>query len=297
MTSILKHIQQNNMEKVKEYLKKNSDEIIILDDTGKTRNLLTRSVIFDTFECFELLMKNFNKMREISRVYPIVQAIQSTLTDTRSSKYVKSLLQAKTDPNLIDNSGEPFIFIAIAEAKPKCVKLLIDHKADIEKRNLYDNTPLVFSAIRPFSGCTHLLIEAKANINSQNVNGKTALHYFIEDDDYYGVEMLINAKAKLNIRDIELKQTPLDIIQKNLSKYENDSFDKRIKDIVLKAHKENKKRKFKECQSDDCVICLTKFGTEQKDIYVTKCYHIFHKKCWKQYQNKDICPICRQATR
>ena len=78
----------------------------------------------------------------------------------------------------------------------------------------------------------------------ENLNERLIVDWYSkEDDDYYGVEMLINAKAKLNIRDIELKQTPLDIIQKNLSKYENDSFDKRIKDIVLKAHKENKKRK------------------------------------------------------
>jgi ankyrin repeat protein len=294
MISILKDIQQNNVEKVKKYLEENPDDIIILDDKSRIRNLLTRSIIFNAFECFELFMKSFDKMREISRVYPIIEAIESTLTDSRSSQYVKSLLEAKTDPNLIDDSGKPLIFIAIAEAKPKCVKLLLDHGAKIETKDLYDNTPLVFSAVRPFSGCTHLLIQAKANINSQNVNGKTALHYFIQDDDYYGVEMMINAKAKLNIKDCELKVTPLDIIEKNLSKYENDSFDKRIKDIILDTHRKTKKRKFKECQSDDCVICLMEIGAKQKDVYVTKCYHIFHKECWKQYQNKDICPICRQ---
>ena len=103
--------------------------------------------------------------------------------------------------------------------------------------------------------------------------------------------MMINANANLNIKDRELKVTPLDIIQKNLSKYKNNSFDKRIKDIVLDAHRKNKKRKFKECQSDDCVICLMEIGTTRKDIYITKCYHIFHKKCWKQYQNKNICLI------
>jgi len=42
----------------------------------------------------------------------------------------------------------------------------------------------------------------------------------------------------------------------------------------------------------DCPICIEEM-TKAKQMYITKCNHIYHKACWKKYPNKHECPMCR----
>jgi ankyrin repeat protein len=250
--------------------------------------LIIKSIKYDSFNSFLLFIKKNDK---ISYKY-IELVIESVISDKKSYDYLQILLNTKIDVNIPNKFNYTPIFLTIFEAKPKCAKLLIDYKANINYRDNFKNTPLIQCAIRPFSGCLELLVNANSDINAQNINNKTAFHYFIENDDYYGIQILIDAKAKINIKDY-MNNTALYIIEKNASKYDNQCFDKRIKDIILNLHKNNKKRKFIDSQLDDCSICLDKIGNIKKNLYITKCYHIFHINCWTQY-NKKICPICRE---
>ena len=43
---------------------------------------------------------------------------------------------------------------------------------------------------------------------------------------------------------------------------------------------------------EDCPICI-ELMNKVKKMYITKCNHVFHKKCWNIYQNKHECPYCR----
>lgn len=43
---------------------------------------------------------------------------------------------------------------------------------------------------------------------------------------------------------------------------------------------------------EDCPICIESMN-KVKNMYITKCNHVFHKKCWNMYQNKNECPYCR----
>jgi hypothetical protein len=44
--------------------------------------------------------------------------------------------------------------------------------------------------------------------------------------------------------------------------------------------------------NDDCPICIEPM-LKAKNMYITKCNHIYHKECWKIYPNKTECPTCR----
>ena len=49
-------------------------------------------------------------------------------------------------------------------------------------------------------------------------------------------------------------------------------------------------------EQDNCPICLEPFNLEKKkDIFITSCYHFYHKCCWEEYGKRE-CPICRTMT-
>lgn len=53
-----------------------------------------------------------------------------------------------------------------------------------------------------------------------------------------------------------------------------------------------------------CPICLDDFGTQNGDVYVTDCNHLFHKRCFVKletvYETTEVscftCPMCRTMT-
>ena len=174
-------------------------------------------------------------------------------------------------------------------AKPLMLKELIKFKANVNYRDYYENNILKSLLKYKYSGCFDILIKNKINVNNQNILGKTCLHYAIEENNTDMVIKLINSKAKIDIRDKELKKTPLDLVLQN-----NFSIKKEIIDLIVSINKQKRKRKFSETKNDLCIFCLEKLDEKEENNFMTKCYHVYHKKCWEDYPKQNECPICRQ---
>ena len=182
-----------------------------------------------------------------------------------------------------------YLYECVKLAKPFMLKELIKFKANVNYRDYYENNILNSLLKYKYSGCFDILIKNKINVNNQNILGKTCLHYAIEENNTDMVIKLINSKAKIDIRDKELKKTPLDLVLQN-----NFSIKKEIIDLIVSINKQKRKRKFSETKNDLCIFCLEKLDEKEENNFMTKCYHVYHKKCWEDYPKQNECPICRQ---
>ena len=87
------------------------------------------------------------------------------------------------------------------------------------------------------------------------------------------------------------------------STYGNTPLDIAIKDknidciILLYKNQVEKEINCKNAAKGElCPICMEEMDD---DIYVTRCFHVFHEECWNMYlskrdENKNICPMCRK---
>ena len=49
-------------------------------------------------------------------------------------------------------------------------------------------------------------------------------------------------------------------------------------------------------ENNECSICLDNF-TNDKEIIILECKHVYHTDCIVQWLNKDIsCPLCRESS-
>ncbi|RDD34093.1 Phosphocholine transferase AnkX [Wolbachia endosymbiont of Cylisticus convexus] len=99
--------------------------------------------------------------------------------------------------------------VAAQEGYGGIVKLLLDHKADVNARGDDDFTPLHFAAQSGCDDIVKLLLDHKADVNAKTSNGKTP---FQKDDDFtplhfaaqggYGsmVKLLLNHGADVNAK-------------------------------------------------------------------------------------------------
>jgi len=73
----------------------------------------------------------------------------------------------------------PPLFLACTNCNIKIIKLLIDHNADVNKKNPHDDSPLLFFVINDNKSDTFeivkLLVSHGANINEKTKNGTTPL--------------------------------------------------------------------------------------------------------------------------
>jgi len=86
---------------------------------------------------------------------------------------VRELLEKGADPNACDDDSDNVLINAALYASVDCMKLLLDKKADPNRRNLFGQTPIML--------CTHeldkmkLLVQYGADINAVAQSGNTAL--------------------------------------------------------------------------------------------------------------------------
>jgi len=76
------------------------------------------------------------------------------------------------------------------------VKLLIEAGADVNNKDKYGDTPLIYSSILGYLDITKILIEAKADINAKNNYGNTALIWALRNNHKEIVDLLKKYGAK-----------------------------------------------------------------------------------------------------
>ena len=281
-------IKTKSLEFFKENYKITKDNFVdFLNESFKVGKL-------DIFDYITKFVQKKMNIEEIPVFYDIFisKVITSTNYESEDLKFLNYFLKKqnfkiKNKTSYCDSGN--YLCECVILAKPLMLKELINFKADVNYRDKYENNILKLLLKHQYSGCCDILIKNKINVNNQNILGKTCLHYAIEGNNTDMIIKLINSKAKINIRDNELKKTPLDLALEN-----NFSIKKEIIDLIVSINKQKRKRKFSETKNDLCIFCLDKLDEKEENNFMTKCYHVYHKKCWGNYPKQKECPICRQ---
>jgi ankyrin repeat protein len=109
---------------------------------------------------------------------------------------MKSLLQRGFDPNTIDPAGIPGLIMAIKEASPKVVRVLINWpKTKVEVRNASDESPLMLAALSGELALCRLLIEKNADVNKP---GWAPLHYAAANGHLDVMNLLLEENAYID---------------------------------------------------------------------------------------------------
>jgi len=89
-----------------------------------------------------------------------------------------------------------------------CLKVLLDHQANVNSLDTNGRTPLVHAAINRRHACVDYLLKCKADANARDIDEKTSLHYEALLGELKYIKSLINHGADVNAKDITGK-TPL----------------------------------------------------------------------------------------
>ena len=261
-------------------------------------------------ECVDYLIYNgYNiHVKDVCGLSPLHIAVKNN-----SISIIDSLIEKKIDVNSVDNNNLTALYISTLNSDINVCEKLLENKADpnIRLKNNIENitNPLL---CKFFSNMTKI-IDTKIDYDfiSNLVKDSTPLYIACSYGKRKIVEMLLRNKADPNIKlcgnrsplyasiyinnykcssllldygaDPDLPNDLLEIVlEKNNSKL-ND---------ILKIAKEKKiKSKIKEKIGENCPICLETIDNEE-EMFMTKCYHSYHKECWSKY-NKNTCPLCR----
>lgn len=162
-----------------------------------------------------------------------VKSGQSPLLCAASSGNVKAaklLLHKKANPNISDTSGKTALMYATMpypqdfeinlnhkkqtkhsfQQKDAIIKLLINAHTDINQKDKYQNTALVYAAKYTRTNAVNILVKAKANINQQNIYGYTPLMHAVLNNSIDIVDMLLQAQVNTSLKSGDGK-TALDL--------------------------------------------------------------------------------------
>jgi ankyrin repeat protein len=100
--------------------------------------------------------------------------------------------------NVADASGWTALHYASQSGSFECVKLLIEHSADIDASTDKNETPLHIAAQSNCFEILQLLVENKANINAKTNEKETTLHIAAKNNFFKIVQILIENKADID---------------------------------------------------------------------------------------------------
>ena len=119
---------------------------------------------------------------------------------------VTQLLQRGFDPNTVDPSGRPGLFIALQEGSLKVAEVLVaSPKTNVEWRSPKDESPLMMAAFKGHKEMVRKLIARDAHVNK---TGWTPLHYAATAGHVEIIELLLEEHAFVDAESPN-KSTPL----------------------------------------------------------------------------------------
>src|SRR5438876_4881948 len=86
---------------------------------------------------------------------------------------VEKLLRAGADVNTADSDGTTALMHSVIESDTKMMKLLIDHRANVQAKNAADSTALMYAATNLAK--TRLLLDAGADVKVKGKGGATPM--------------------------------------------------------------------------------------------------------------------------
>jgi len=123
------------------------------------------------------------------------------------TKILSLLIEHGVDVECRDHGGNTALHLTSRNAELEAGQFLLDCGADINARNLDNNTPLINAAGRDFA---RMLLERGAEIDARVQLGRTALHWAIVAKNLQSVRLLLEHGADVSVRD-ELGKTPFQL--------------------------------------------------------------------------------------
>ena len=192
---------QNNIASLPSKVKALDFETLLFKTIDEVRNRYRASII-------KLLVYvgadiNAQKMVEEERMTPLIRAIMVTRWHQEIS-LVKLLIKLGADPNVCVNNvnRRSALIISCYSRNYEIAKYLLNHGADVNIRDNYDNTPLMYCGF--VTGCAdiaELLLQHGADVNIQNEDGATALMCSCVERFIDIVKLVLRHDADVNIRD------------------------------------------------------------------------------------------------
>ncbi len=148
---------------------------------------------------------------------------------------VQELVDQGANINIQDSSGDSLLHIAISYKDEKIAKYLIDKKINLEMKNKYGGTPLLWAIYNSESPkvkkIVFMIIDAGANLETKNNFGYSALPWAVKKDNVDIVSYLVEKKADINSLDKQ-GMTPLELTNnKDIIKILLNAGAKKSKDI------------------------------------------------------------------
>lgn len=122
--------------------------------------------------------------------------------DNISTEIIKLLLDNKADPDL---GNEQLGYYPLERAsindRHDIAQLLINSKADINKKDIYESQPIHSAAAGGTLHLINLLLENKADINSADNYNETPLLHAIKQNNQDAIGLLLDKNANVEIKD------------------------------------------------------------------------------------------------
>jgi ankyrin repeat protein len=124
-------------------------------------------------------------------------------------KALKKVLQdnPNIDVNAILNDGDTYLIKAIKKDFRDIRNYLIDRGASIERANINRNTPLIVASMRGLTNTVRVLLDSKVDLEKKNNEGDTALHVAIKNSQDEIATLLIKQGANVETLDAKSKSS------------------------------------------------------------------------------------------
>ena len=145
---------------------------------------------------------NAQKMVEGKRMTPLIRAIKIT-KQRQKIGLVKLLIKLGADPNVRVNNvdGGSALITSCYSSNYEIAKYLLNHGADVNIRDNYDDTPLMYCGfISGRADIAELLLQHGADVNVKNEDGDTTLMFSCAKAFIDIVKLVLRYDADVNIR-------------------------------------------------------------------------------------------------
>lgn len=109
--------------------------------------------------------------------------------------------QAAKEPEEISTLTQTAFHLAVIRGSLPLTKLLIDHGAELERRDSSGNTALHLAAQYRHASLVELLLQRSANSEARDFMGQTPLFSAVRGGDEVAVKLLLDASADINAKD------------------------------------------------------------------------------------------------
>jgi palmitoyltransferase ZDHHC13/17 len=108
---------------------------------------------------------------------------------------VNLLMQAGTDPMLVDGQGLNIVHLATIDGNSFLLTLLLHQEIPVDVTDSYGHTSLMWAAFKGYPACTDLLLRWGANVNATDEKGQNSLHWALCRGSHFCIQKIIEYGA------------------------------------------------------------------------------------------------------